>query len=71
MHFRRMVSARGPEPAVTMVLLERNLGTDLDALLGEILASVMPPGRPGGGGDPPPGGGDAPAETEDKEDEAE
>jgi hypothetical protein len=50
-----------------MLLLERNLGTDLDELFGEILASGMPPGRPVG--EPPPGGGDT--ATEDEEDEAE
>jgi hypothetical protein len=53
-----------------MLLLERNLGTDLDEVLGEILASGMPPGRPvGPGGEPPPGGGDS--ATEDEEEEAE
>ena len=52
-----------------MLLLERTVDTDLDALLGEILASGMPPGRPAPGD---PGTGDTAADTDDdEEDEAE
>ena len=60
-----MGSTRGSRTAATMQLLER---IDMDRMLGEILASGMPPGKPGpntGGDESESGHGqEAPEEEE-------
>jgi hypothetical protein len=51
-----MVSTRRPRTAAIMQLLER---IDIDRILGDVLASGMPPGKPGQnnpGGDAPDSG---------------